>query len=112
MTKYTNKLMAMRSGSQMHDTMFKAVLGVVIVIFVVIVTAAITARPVGVKADDWLRTLFGEVPPYTCADYDTDGDGYISCTARVGEAELVAFECHILTSQCRLQKAVVRGRPW
>lgn len=49
-----------------------------------------------------------EVKP-VCVTFDTDGDGYVSCTARdPSDGTVLGFECHAWLGSCRMQKA--RGR--
>lgn len=51
----------------------------------------------------------------TCATYDSDGDGYVSCTLVMhdpdGKTHLEAFECagsYTLNDGCRIPKPTIR----
>lgn len=45
-------------------------------------------------ARDWLNAMYpGESHRFSCQDYDTDGNNYISCSVRVGERPPMALEC-------------------
>jgi hypothetical protein len=68
------------------------------------------------EAGEWVgRSGIAGAATTQCADFDTDGDGYVSCTVsyrdRAGATQFVALECPGITSlgsACRLQKPTVR----
>lgn len=52
----------------------------------------------------------------SCVSFDTDGDGYVSCTVSAvkpnGDREIIPIECAArfrLNSGCRLQKGILRN---
>jgi len=74
------------------------------------------------KATDEARRFVSEmgltVKGLSCAERDTDGDGYVSCTVSVddgdGRTRLEAVECAASWSHnegCRLQKPMLRSTP-
>lgn len=56
----------------------------------------------------FLSSLGYKVVGVSCMNMDSDGDGYVSCTARVeGQQQPVAIECasaYSFKSGCRMQK--------
>lgn len=65
-------------------------------------------------AHTWAQNLYpGADIRVSCADWDSDGDGYVSCTAVVNTPsfpQTFALECasgYALTGGCRLQKPAV-----
>jgi hypothetical protein len=68
----------------------------------------------GTPPEDSARVFLAELglgPEVTpvCVQADTDGDLYVSCTARdPSDGTVIGFECHLLLGACRMQKA--RGR--
>lgn len=65
------------------------------------------------EANEWAKTLGITPLGVSCADYDTDNDGYVSCTISYKEAEklqVMGVECaraSLDTSACRLPKMKV-----
>ena len=63
-------------------------------------------------AREWATNMQYKVVAVTCVDYDTDNDGYVSCTLRVeGQKEMVPLECTgpwSWNDGCRSPKAVLR----
>lgn len=52
------------------------------------------------QAKRWVNTFYpGEIGSAQCQDYDTDHNGYVSCTAKVG-SRLVALECPMTPDGC------------
>lgn len=66
------------------------------------------------EANAWVRSM-GLDAKATCADRDTDGDGYVSCTLVVTEADgrkhIEPLECAgalTINNGCRAPKAVIQ----
>jgi prepilin-type N-terminal cleavage/methylation domain-containing protein len=59
-------------------------------------------------ARKWAASMGYDIQGMSCVNFDTDGDGYVSCTLNVkGDAQPVAVECAAstsLNSGCRMQK--------
>lgn len=82
---------------------------------VILVTASAVSRTqdptaLGAEARQFLGRLGYQTVSVECVDVDSDGDGYVSCTARVsdqnGKQELIPLECRgrfSWGSSCRLQ---------
>lgn len=68
---------------------------------------------------DYLAKMYADksVLGQDCVGRDTDGDGYVSCTARVrgkdGLEETLALECAstLLNSGCKTRVGVIRAGP-
>lgn len=45
-------------------------------------------------ARQWAKELGVEVQGVSCVNQDSDGDGYVSCTVKRGNGELMAIECN------------------
>ena len=56
---------------------------------------------VDLDAQAYLASLYEDPPHFACAGFDTNGDGYVSCTATPDSGPM-AFECHWILHQCRL----------
>ena len=61
------------------------------------------------EAAEWALEMGMQDPRVECVNFDTDGDGYVSCTVMSG-GKLYALECagqmSLFNSGCRVQKAV------
>ena len=48
-------------------------------------------------AQEWARTMGVQPKAVNCVDYDTDGDGYVSCSIshenKSGDIKIIAVEC-------------------
>lgn len=53
-------------------------------------------------AQSYLASLYETPPRFSCGHADTNGDGYISCTAVLDSGAPLAFECSPFFAQCRL----------
>jgi hypothetical protein len=70
------------------------------------------------EAREFAKSMGMDVSGVTCADRDTDGDGYVSCAIGVkmkgGGIQLEAIECAAawsLNEGCRMQRPVMRTGP-
>lgn len=68
------------------------------------------------EAQTFAREMGMKVKGVSCAERDTDGDGYVSCTVSVdqgdGKTTLEALECAAVWSRndgCRMQKPAYRS---
>jgi hypothetical protein len=53
------------------------------------------------QAERWAHKMFPNEPVTTmCQQYDTDNNGYVSCTLKAGD-KLVALECPMPAKGCR-----------
>ncbi len=69
------------------------------------------------EAHDWCNSMHLDNAAITCAAYDTDSDGYVSCTVGTkddkGHVEVLPIECaarFTLNDGCRAPKMMTRGR--
>lgn len=66
------------------------------------------------EAMQWSRDMQIAKPAVSCANMDSDGDGYVSCTVRDTETgKIYPVECATATSfnrGCRMQKVNVRNQ--
>jgi len=108
-----------------NDDMFpKVIIALVILIFGGVIVAGIlhagsdvsgrTREIAQDEADRWI-VFAGLDAKAQCADRDTDGDGYVSCTLVVsdpdGRKRIEAIECAgalTINKGCRAPKAVIR----
>ena len=69
-------------------------------------------EPLNAAGRGFLGSLGYRVIGVSCMDADSDGDGYVSCTARVeGQSAPVAIECasaYSWKSGCRMQRFQAR----
>lgn len=88
-----------------------AVATVVAIFGVLFVRAVKNARPPADAAREFAASLGFEDARVSCADMDTDGDGYVSCAVRAGGSDkLIAVECTVLGSWCRIATGKPSGR--
>lgn len=83
--------------------------GAVLAVIIGIVT---TSRQPTVSPEEYLQefALKADITPIGCLDRDTDGDGYVSCTARDNVTKLlIDVQCASspFNSGCKLSKTVV-----
>jgi len=80
----------------------------------IVLATACFARHVGnADAIDWAKTFYPDATHITarCQEFDTDQNGYVSCTAKVDDT-LVALECPVnkdvgcqyRNTECRLAR--------
>ena len=62
-------------------------------------------------AKEWMAKMgWDDVDAIDCMSFDSDNDGYVSCTARRGD-KLIGIDCAAffsLQSGCRMQKGATR----
>ncbi len=96
-----------------------AIIGVIAMIVLAFI-ARVSGGGDGVAAEDsarqWAQGMGIEATSVSCVNYDTDGDGYVSCTiaqkAADGTVRTTPIECASSFSWnkgCRSPKSVVRG---
>lgn len=97
-------------------TVIEAMISCIVIVVLAIIGIAYGTSQATKATDDTLRDakLFGQNatgevnPNVTCAERDTDGDGYVSCTIFPKDKRLpIAIECArgwTFNSGCRMQK--------
>ena len=94
-------------------------MGVVVAIVIVVglvVGLAMKYTPSDVSGDarEWATEMGYVVQGVRCMDYDTDGDGYISCSVKTSES-LLAIECakgFSMNNGCRVATGKAADRGW
>lgn len=114
----------MNKTHQRGATIAELLILTVIITIISLIVLGTCAR--AVKSDDgqaetaaraFGRTLGLDVRGASCVDYDSDGDGYVSCTLSVREGEttrVLAVECAravTWATGCRMQKPGMVGVP-
>jgi prepilin-type N-terminal cleavage/methylation domain-containing protein len=64
------------------------------------------------EATQWAKELNLELTGISCADYDSDGDGYVSCTLAMKGGETKQIECrgaYSIGHGCRDPKISIQG---
>lgn len=84
-------------------------IGLFVVIPVVLMVSSVSGADAEAarKAAETYMSDLGLTGRVVCQSVDTDGDGYISCTAREDNGEMIPIECSgaiSLNSGCRAQK--------
>lgn len=70
------------------------------------------SEPASYSAAKRFAAMMGaKSPRFLCQPYDSDDDGYVSCTIFIQERDPVAIECPSFWSwntECRMQKGALR----
>ena len=105
-----------RSMQEGIFTMHKLMIGLFVVVFVLIIASmfmSVGMRASGQyeqhareQAQNWATNMYpGETAHVSCQNADTDNNGYVSCTIRIGERAPMGIECSVpmsLNNGCRI----------
>jgi hypothetical protein len=75
-------------------------------LFAVVVTGCDYKEDAEQSAKEFAEELGLEIDRISCADQDSDNDGYVSCTFKLRSGEIKQFECahRMFESGCREPK--------
>jgi prepilin-type N-terminal cleavage/methylation domain-containing protein len=103
-----------RRGFTLAELMF--VVTIVSVVFVGVIAASCAGpeqkNSAKKEAAQWAKELGIEYSGISCADYDSDNDGYVSCTIATKNGDTKPIECrgaYSIGHGCRDPKLNIRG---